>query len=375
MKGNTKRLFLDLAFNRDNGIDNISTGLEAGDIYLGSNAMINIANATACLKECRENCAPRAYSVKFAYPSDWDAYEELGIKIKIKRNAEFDNATLLDFPNSWWFSRNREKGDPLNARGIAIDIKEQIDAMNNDSITPKLFTAQYDMSDADADATTGTSPRLNIISEDCRYDFEVFYIGAPVSITTISEQIDGQLLRHQIQETFPLPYLLPGEDVPAYTQYCKNPCVITISGCTPACDDNFEEPILTGKARTFDFELWVDSEDPDYATFVTDLETQLGSTCTAEYAPGFIKFVSKTSTTATFEFTGAKGTIYGWRSLNPATGAIITVNSSTVNNDPDTITVTANNPDPGQIFFFDLTKSGYIARRIYYIEGVGLLAS
>ena len=375
MQGNTKRLFLDLAFNRDNGISNISDGLEPGDIELGGNAVINISNATACVKECRENCAPRSYSVKFAYPSDWDAYEELGIKIKIKRNAEFDNATLLDFPNSWWFSRNREKGDPLNARGIAIDIKEQIDAMNNDSITPKLFTVQYDMTDVDADSTSGTSPRLNIVSEDCRYDFEVFYIGVPVSITTISEQADGQLLKHQIQETFPLPYLLPGEDVPNYAQYCKTPCVITISGCTPGCSDNFEEPILSGKVRTFEFELWVDSQDPDYAAFVTALESKLGLTCGSEYAPGFVTFTSSNTTLATFEFTGAVGTTYSWGRLNIATGAVTTLNGGVIASDPETVSGSVQTPDPGEIFVFDLSKAGHLTRRLYYIEGIGLLAS
>ena len=375
MQGNTKRLFLDLAFNRDNGIDNISDGLEPGDIQLGGNSVINISNATACIKECRENCAPRSYSVEFAYPSDWDAYEELGIKIKIKRNAEFDNATFLDFPNSWWFSRNREKGDPLNARGIAIDVKEQIDAMNNDSITPKLFTAQYDMTDPNADSTTGTSPRLNIVSEDCRYDFEIFYIGVPVSITTISEQADGQLLKHQIQETFPLPYLLPGEDVPNYAQYCKTPCVITISGCTPGCSDNFEEPILSGNARTFEFELWVDSADQDYAAFVTDLETKLSLTCGSEFVPGFVKHTGTSATLATFEITGATGAAYSWGTLDIATGAFTAVNGGTISSDPQTVSGSISGTSSGELYVIDFTRAGYTDRRLYFIKGIGLLAS
>lgn len=402
--GKLMNMYLDLAANRKTGTAHIEAGdLSRGDYYFGLNNPLNLNHVTSCSVQCTEVQRKKIIAVEFVVPTDPASFDEIGIKTRVTMNAEFNNETLLQSPLTDLFAYDvQANGVPAAAKDIAKGVKEMIE--NHYAAHPMsiLYDVMYD--ETHSTFSSGYGAKLLIIAQTGYYDFEVYpYNGSP-TIAVVQDYDDGVWSGDDFRRKFPIPDLLPGQGLEWFPQLqrCKNPCLIVLKNCTPACATEEEEQLLMqGKADRFDVHMWVDKDDADYGTFITALIAAMPevSTCPEATCAGDSSFALATDAlVATYTsyvsgneivLTGSEGlsAVYTVNLANgnitsaPSVNGTITTADLSVSQSGGVTTITIpktrmDSLDAGTVLSFNLkAKTGStacIAEKDIWIQGKGL---
>lgn len=264
-------VYPDLVQNRRDGIAHL-TDL-GDDLYrVGLTNIFNLSNVTKMELNCVEPKLKKAVKVVFAVPTDWDTHTDVGIKVQLVRNPEWDNATFGSFDSMNWFGYDIV----ANGSGTATEIRDGVyDMITNWQIngkTPELF-----------DIVKVSTNAIIIAGNSNEWDFNVYNWNASNTITVEQKWDAGSWDGDDWKRFRPIPSLYPGQDLPDYLMRCKSPCLISLHNCVQACSTEEQEMLLmAGKSLQGTVHIYADGDDEDFVAFVALIEAAIPNAATTK---------------------------------------------------------------------------------------------
>ncbi|MFK7946416.1 MAG: hypothetical protein AB8G11_02410 [Saprospiraceae bacterium] len=244
-----------------------------GNYRFGMTNIFNLNNVKGVDVQCVENRSKKAIEIEFAVPANWVEYEDIGIKIKIKRDAEWNVNTFHDYTNFFPYSYDVVANGQPTATKLRDAVYNMIYNYQADGRGAVLF-----------DIVKSGTTKLIIIAKTSDFDFEVHNWNASGTITTLSEHEEGVWYGNNWKRFRPIPDLFPGEDLPDYLMRCKSPCLITLQNCVPACDlDEPEQLLMAGKSWNGTVHVWVDGSHEAFEPFLEAIKTAVPNSAAVTY--------------------------------------------------------------------------------------------
>lgn len=265
-------IYPDFDENEKAGLPNIDS-LGGGKYRFGLSNIYHLNNVKGLELQCVENRSTKAIEVDFVRPGHWEQQTDIGIKIKIERDAEWNVNTFHDFTNSFWYSYDVVANGEPTATKIRDAVYDMIFNYQADGRGAVLF-----------DIVKSGTTKLLIIAKTPDFNFNIHSWNGSHIIETISENDRGVWFGNDWKRFRSIPSLYPGQDLPDYLMRCKSPCLITLQNCTPACDlDEPEQLLMAGKAWNNTIHIWVDGSHQDFEPFLEAIKTAIPDTATTAY--------------------------------------------------------------------------------------------
>lgn len=264
-----------------------------GEVRIVDQMSILAASVTNCQKVCATPCVNNVWTIQFL-PVNFDdcnpCGKTVGFTLLLDRNPDFDNQTYFEYNQRKQYVYQGNLSGTVSGVDLATWFEGYINDLYNQNDQHDQFLIEVVRNN---DTLTITLPCSGLVTYNLKGIYQLpnnnlTNAELPV-ITEVQEGVEALLSKEKLLQQFPQEVGHVFGEAPRDTfMWCQNICVVTLKGCIDACSNFFDNQnsghLHTG-ATPFDLMLYINSDAPGFADFITALNDEFNP-CQLDTAPG-----------------------------------------------------------------------------------------